>query len=69
MQKVVHEEAAAIAFTHASMRFLGEKQMGAMQTVYHDRLQMSVCGQATPLWKWTGQEKREEKYSEVEKGK
>lgn len=39
-----HEDAAAVAFTHASLRFLGGKQMGATQTVYHDRLQMSVCG-------------------------
>lgn len=43
--------------------------MGAMQTVYHDRLQMSVCGQATPLWKRSGQRKeREDKYSKDERG-
>lgn len=42
--------------------------MGAMQTVNRDRLQMSVCGQATPLWRWWTK-KREENYSRDEKGK
>lgn len=46
-----------------------EKQMGEMQTVYHDRLQMSFCGQCTLLWKWFGQWKREEKYNKDKKGK
>lgn len=54
MQKASHEDAAAVAFTHAAPWFLG-KQMGEMWTVYHDRLQMSFCGQCTLLWKWFGQ--------------
>lgn len=40
-----------------------------MQTVYHDRLQMSFCSQCTLLWKWFGQWKREEKYNKDKKGK
>lgn len=40
-----------------------------MPTVYHDRLQMSFCGQCTLLWKWLGQRKREEKYNRDKKGK
>lgn len=63
-----HQDAAAVASTHAALWFLG-KQMGAMQTVYHDRLQMSFCGQCTLLWKWFGQWKREEKYNKDKKGK
>lgn len=43
--------------------------MGEMRTVYHDRLQMSFCGQCTLLWKWFGQWKREEKYNKDKKGK
>lgn len=54
MQKASHEDAAAVAFTHAAPWFLG-KQMGEMRPVYHDRLQMSFCGQCTLLWKWFGQ--------------
>lgn len=46
-----------------------EKQMGETQTVYHDQLQMSSCGQCTLLWKRFGQWKREEKYSKDKKGK
>lgn len=68
MQKAFHGDAAAVAFTHAALWFLG-KQMGEMQTVYHDRLQMSFCGQCTLLWKWFGQWKREEKYNMDKKGK
>lgn len=68
MQKESHEDAAAVAFTHAAPWFLG-KQMVVMRTVYHDRLQMSFCGQCTLLWKWFGQRKREEKYNTDKKGK
>lgn len=68
MQKAFREDAAAVAFTHAAPWFLG-KQMGEMRTVYHDRLQMSFCGQCTLLWKWFGQWKREEKYNRDKKGK
>lgn len=67
MQKESHEDAAAVAFTHAAPWFLG-KQMVVMRTVYHDRLQMSFCGQCTLLWKWFGQRKREEKYNTDKKG-
>lgn len=68
MQKAFHGDAAAVAFTHAPLWFLG-KQMGEIQTVYHDRLQMSFCGQCTLLWKWFGQWKREEKYNMDKKRK
>lgn len=68
MQKASHEDAAAVAFTHAAPWFLG-KQMGEMRTVYHDRLQMSFCGQCTLLWKWFGQWEKEEKYNKDKKGK
>lgn len=43
--------------------------MGEIQTVYHDRLQMSSCGRCTLMWKWFGQWKREEKYNKDKKGK
>lgn len=36
MQKVFHEEAAAVVFTHAALQYLERKDMGEMQTVYHD---------------------------------
>lgn len=54
MHTALHEDAAAVAVTHAALWF-SLKQMGEMQTVYHDRLQMSPRGQCTLLWKWFGQ--------------
>lgn len=69
MQKVFHEEAATVVFTHAALQYLERKDMGEMRTVYHDWLQMSFCGQCTLLWKWFGQWKKEEKYNKDKKGK
>lgn len=69
MQKVFDEEATAVVFTCAALQYLERKEMGEMQTVYHDWLQMSFCGQCTLLWKWFGQWKKEEKYNKDKKGK
>lgn len=39
-----------------------------MRTVYHDRLQMSFCGQCTLLWKWFRQWKRGENTTRIKRG-
>lgn len=76
IQPLSHDNAGSVSWRCSSCSFYScgtvvfrGKQMGEMQTVYHDRLQMSFCGQRTLLCKWFGQWKREEKYNRDKSGK